>query len=69
MIYELLEADSAKDLELKINQKLASGWELYGNLATAIKPVTSEVQSGIDFAVESKVLLFQGVIKKEAAKE
>jgi hypothetical protein len=28
MIYELLEADTATDLELKINQKLATGWEL-----------------------------------------
>jgi hypothetical protein len=31
MKYELLEADTAKDLEIKINQKLADGWELYGN--------------------------------------
>lgn len=67
MIYELLEADSATDLEVKINQKLAAGWELYGNLITAIKPVTSEVgSSGIAFAVEGKIILFQAVIKNES---
>ena len=65
MIYELLEAEAAEDLELKINQKLADGWELYGGLVTAIKPVTSEVSnSGIAFAVEGKIILFQAVIKK-----
>jgi hypothetical protein len=69
MIYELLEADTAKDLELKINEKLANGWELYGNLITAIKPATSEARSGIDFAVEGKIVLFQAVIKNESAKE
>jgi hypothetical protein len=45
MIYKLLEADTAKDLELQINQKLADGWQLYGNLATAIKAETSEARS------------------------
>ena len=69
MIYELLEADTAKDLELKINQKLAIGWELYGNLITAFKADTSEVRSGIAFAVEGKIILFQAIIKNEAAKE
>lgn len=70
MIYELLEADTATDLELKINEKLAAGWELYGNLTAAIKPVTSEVSnSGIAFAVEGKIILFQAVIKNESAKE
>lgn len=69
MIYELLEADTAKDLELKINQKLAEGWELYGDLVAAIKPHTSEVRGGIGFAVESKLILFQAVIKNESAKE
>ncbi len=69
MIYELLEADTAKDLELKINQKLVDGWELYGNLVTAIKAETSEMRSGIAFAVESKIILFQAVIKNERAKE
>ncbi|HLL99974.1 MAG TPA: DUF1737 domain-containing protein [Pyrinomonadaceae bacterium] len=63
MNYELLQADTAKDLELKINQKLADGWELYGDVVTAIKPDTSEVRGGIGFAVESKVILFQAVIK------
>jgi len=63
MIYELLEADTAEDLEIKINQKMADGWELYGNLVTAIKAETSEVRSGIAFAVESKIILFQAVIK------
>jgi len=69
MIYELLEADTAEDLQLKINQKLATGWELYGNLVTAIKAVTSEVRSGIAFDVEGKIILFQAVIKNESAKE
>jgi len=69
MIYELLEADTAKDLELQLNQKLAAGWELYGNLVTAIKADTSEVRSGIAFAVEGKIILFQAVIKNESAKE
>ena len=69
MIYELLEADTAKDLELKINQKLAAGWELYGNLVTAIKADTSVVRNGIAFAVEGKIILFQAVIKNESAKE
>ncbi len=69
MIYELLEADTAKDLELKINQKLADGWELYGNLVAVVKPDTSEVRSGIGFAVEGKIILFQSVIKNEPAKE
>ena len=63
MIYELLEADTAEDLEIKINQKLVDGWELYGNLVSAIKAETSEVRSGIAFAVESKIILFQAVIK------
>ena len=63
MIYELLEADTAEDLQLKINQKLVDGWELYGNLVSAIKAETSEVRSGIAFAVESKIILFQAVIK------
>ncbi len=70
MIYELLEADTTKDLEIKINQKLAIGWELYGDLITAIKPVTSKVSSsGIAFAVEAKVILFQAVIKNESTQE
>ena len=69
MIYELLEADTAKDLELEINQKLAAGWELYGNLVTAIKAETSEVRSGIGFAVGAKIILFQAVIKNESARE
>ncbi len=69
MIYELLEADTAEDLQLKINQKLAAGWELYGNLVTAIKAETSEMRSGIAFAVESKIILFQAVIKNELAKK
>ncbi len=69
MIYELLEADTAKDLELKINQKLAAGWELYGNLVTAFKADSSEVRSGIAFAVEGKIVMFQAVIKNESAKE
>ncbi len=69
MIYELLEADTAQDLELKINQKLAAGWELYGNLVTAIKADTSVVRSGIAFAVEAKIILFQAMIKNESAKE
>jgi hypothetical protein len=69
MIYELLEADTAEDLELRINQKLAAGWELYGNLVTAIKADTSVVRSGIAFAVEGKIILFQAVIKNESAKE
>jgi Domain of unknown function (DUF1737) len=67
MIYEILEADTATDLELKINQKLADGWELRGDLVTAIKPVTSEVRSGIGYAVEGKIILFQAVIKNESA--
>ncbi|MBA3601132.1 MAG: DUF1737 domain-containing protein [Acidobacteria bacterium] len=69
MIYELLEADTAEDLERKINQKLAAGWELYGNLVTAIKADSSVVRSGIAFAVEGKIILFQAVIKNESAKE
>jgi len=69
MIYELLEADTAEDLELKINQKLAAGWELYGNLVTAIKADTSVVRSGIAFAVEGKIIMFQAVIKNESAKD
>ncbi len=69
MIYELLEADTAQDLELKINQKLAVGWELYGNLVTAFKADSSEVRSGIAFAVEGKIIMFQAVIKNESAKE
>jgi len=69
MIYELLQADTAKDLELKINEKLIDGWELYGDLVTAIKPDTSEVRGGIGFAVESKIILFQALIKNEPAKE
>jgi len=69
MIYEILEADAAKELELKVNQKLAEGWELYGQLVTAIKPDTSEIRGGIGFAVESKIILFQAVIKVEPGKE
>ncbi len=69
MIYELLEADTTEDLEIKINQKLVDGWELYGNLVTAIKAETSEMRSGIAFAVESKIILFQAVIKNESAKK
>jgi hypothetical protein len=69
MIYELLEADTARDLELKINQKLAAGWELYGNLVSAIKADTSVVRSGIAFAVEAKIILFQAMIKNESVKE
>lgn len=69
MIYELLEADTARDLELKINQKLADGWELYGSLVTATKADTSVVRSGIAFAVEGKIILFQAVIKDESAEK
>jgi hypothetical protein len=69
MIYELLEAETAKDLELRINQKLADGWELYGNLVSAIRAETSEVRSGMSFAVEAKIILFQAVIKNESAQE
>lgn len=69
MLYELLEADTSKDLEAKINQKLADGWELHGNLVAAIKPDTSEVRSGIGFDIDSKVILFQAVIKYANSKE
>ncbi len=69
MIYELLEADTTEGLGIEINQKLAAGWELYGNLVTAIKADTSVVRSGIAFAVEGKIILFQAVIKNESAKE
>jgi hypothetical protein len=69
MDYELLEAETAKELELKIKEKMADGWQLHGNLVTAIKPDTSEVRSGIGFAVESKIILFQAVIKNESDKE
>lgn len=69
MIYELLEAETAKELEIGVNKKLADGWELYGNLVSAIKADTSVVRSGIAFAVEAKIMLFQAVIKNEAAKE
>lgn len=69
MIYELLESDTAGDLELKINQKLAAGWELYGSLVTAAKADTSVVRSGIAFAVEGKIILFQAVIKNESAEK
>ncbi len=69
MIYELLEAETANDLQIQINQKLAAGWELYGNLVSAIKGDTSVVRSGIAFAVEAKIILFQAVIKNESAKE
>ncbi|HEX8286790.1 MAG TPA: DUF1737 domain-containing protein [Pyrinomonadaceae bacterium] len=65
MMYELLEAETGKDLEIQINQKLADGWELYGNLVTAIKADTSVVRSGIEFAVESKIMLYQAVIKNK----
>ena len=65
MIYELLEADTTKNLEIQINQKLEDGWELYGNLVTATKADTSVVRSGIEFAVESKIMLYQAVIKNE----
>jgi hypothetical protein len=71
MIYELIQADTAQDLEVKLNRKLAAGWELYGNLVTAIKPDTTEIRSGsgMSFAVESKIVLFQAVIKNESAEE
>jgi hypothetical protein len=68
MVYELLEAETAEDLQIKINQKLAAGWELYGDLVTAIKPDTSEVSGTIAFAVESKIILFQAVINKQNTK-
>jgi hypothetical protein len=69
MIYELLQSDTAKELEVKINERLGDGWELYGNLVTAIKPESSEVRtgSGMAFNVESKIILFQAVIKNESA--
>lgn len=69
MIYKILEAETAQDLESKINESLIAGWELYGDLVTAIKAETSEVRSGIAFAVESKIILFQAVIKNESAGE
>jgi len=69
MIYELLEADTATDLGLKINQKLSDGWKLYGNLVTATKADTSVVRSGIAFAVEGKIILFQAVIKNESTED
>ena len=66
MLYEILEADSAKDLELKVNQKLNDGWELYGNLVTGVKAETSELRSGIDFAVGAKIILFQAMVKNDS---
>jgi hypothetical protein len=69
MIYEILEAETTQELVLKVNQKLADGWELYGQLVTAIKPDTSEIRGGIGFTVESKVILFQPVIKITSEKE
>ena len=69
MIYELLESETSEDLQLKINQKLTAGWELYGNLVTAIKAETSEVRSGIGFAVGAKIILFQAMINNESAQE
>lgn len=67
MIYELLESEEAKELEQKINERLADGWELHGDLVTAIKPVTNEVRGGIGYAVEGKIILFQAVIKNESS--
>ncbi len=52
MIYELLEADTAEDLEIKINQKLVDGWELYGNLVTATKIMISPAFEFRTYAVE-----------------
>jgi hypothetical protein len=69
MTYELLQADTAEVLATKINQKLAAGWELYGDMVVAVKPDTSEVRGGVAFNVESKIILFQAVIKNEAANE
>jgi len=63
MIYEIVEAETAKDLQQWVNEKLAVGWELYGGLVTAIKPSTSELRSGIGFSVESKVMLYQAIVK------
>ena len=67
MIYELLQADTAEDLQIKVNQKLADNWELYGNLVTETIAETSEIRSGIAFNVESKIILFQAMIKKESS--
>ncbi len=69
MIYELLQADTGKELEVKINEKLNDSWELYGGLVTVIQPNSSEVRSGsgMAFNVESKIILFQAVIKNESA--
>ena len=33
MRYEIVEADSPQKLSEQVNEKLASGWELYGNFA------------------------------------
>ena len=69
MIYKLLEADTAKDLELQINQKLIDGWELYGDLVTAIKAETSEARGGIEFPVGAKIILFQAITKNDPVKK
>lgn len=66
MIYEIIQAETPDDLQTKVNQRLADGWELYGNLVTQTIADTSEVRSGIAFAVESKIILFQAVIKNES---
>jgi hypothetical protein len=55
MIYELLQSDTAKELEVKINERLGDGWELYGNLVTAIKPESSEVRLEAEWLLAWKV--------------
>ena len=53
MRYEIVEADSPKELSEMVNERLASGWELYGNF------------TAVSSSVATKPKLFQPMVFKE----
>lgn len=53
MRYEIVEADSPQKLSEQVNERLSSGWELYGNFAA------------VSGGTVSKPRLFQPMVFKE----
>ena len=44
MKYEIIAADSPAELSDKVNEKLAAGWELYGNFAAVSADASHRAQ-------------------------
>lgn len=65
MRYEIVYGFNNFDLQKKVNEKLAAGWELYGNLTVA--NVWTKGDSAPGDRPREQTLFFQTVINNDSA--